>query len=174
MIRFESDFWLTHGWGTWMAWSVLSLILIQSTRMGNIYYKFNYWTHFILGTLIVILTVFFCAVGYAKAGKIKPQNHAYIGTVMMGTSFLIAVGGYYAYHVSNTVKWNTGRGMFLKKIHKYFGYAIIILAQYEIQIGVLQYNEEWGKVWYIGYANYGFFFVSWAILELLYYRKKHW
>jgi len=47
------------------------------------------------------------------------------------------------------------------------------LAQYEIQIGVTQYNEEWGKTWYIGYANYGFFFGSWFLLEVYYYRKKY-
>mmetsp|Transcript_42791 Transcript_42791/g.30855 ORF Transcript_42791/g.30855 Transcript_42791/m.30855 type:complete len:111 (+) Transcript_42791:195-527(+) len=110
MIRFQTDFWLTHGWGTWMGWSVFSLFLIQSTRVGNIYFRYNFWMHTILGLLIVFLTIFFCAVGYAKAGKVKPQNHAYIGTVMLGVSILVAAFGYYAYWVSNTIKWNTGRG----------------------------------------------------------------
>ena len=62
----------------------------------------------------------------------------------------------------------------MKRLHAKIGYGLIALAQYEIQIGMTQYNEEWGGSSKLGYYNYAFFLFIVLSLEAHHrYRKWH-
>jgi len=165
VTQFQNDFWLTHGWSCWLAWTVFCLVLIWSVRYGTVYWRYSMQVHAVLGTLIVLITVFFSAVGIYKAKRIKPQTHAYIGLTFMIVVGIEAVLGVIGYVKANDWEWKTGQGLKIKKYHAYFGYLLAFVAQYEIQIGVTQYDEEWGENNWHGYASYIFFFGSLGLME---------
>jgi RsiW-degrading membrane proteinase PrsW (M82 family) len=61
--------------------------------------------HIYSGVVIVLLTVFFTVTGVIKAGKIKPQTHAYVGLVLTVLCVLEAVLGYVSFYYANSIQW---------------------------------------------------------------------
>lgn len=167
VVHFQGDFWKTHGWATWLSWSFFSLGIVFTQRFGAVYWRNSLTIHITLGVLSITLTLFFTAAGLIKAGKFKNQTHAWIGLFMCCIVWMEGVTGFYAYRTGQVQRWNSRSVVISKRIHKIFGYFLIAIAQYETQIGIIQYEEEWGlQPLPYGYINAVFMFVSVILLEV--------
>jgi len=51
------DFYALHGGLMWVAWGILGLIQLSSTRYLKVYWWLNMWIHRIAGTLILTITL---------------------------------------------------------------------------------------------------------------------
>jgi hypothetical protein len=93
-----TSFFFRHGLMMYIAWGVMSLVMIISARYLRILYKSRMWIHSISGSLIIITTVSTTLMIYLnerpRSNEGLAYYHKYLGVFICFWSFIQGLGGF--------------------------------------------------------------------------------
>jgi L-asparagine transporter-like permease len=88
---------IIHGWFLWIAWGLLGMVQIFSTRYLKKYWRVNILVHTVVGTLILVMNTLFCIAGFRKMKfTFELEVHNVLGIICMISTAMVVAGGYYS------------------------------------------------------------------------------
>uniref|UniRef100_A0A7S3KIP2 Cytochrome b5 heme-binding domain-containing protein n=1 Tax=Euplotes crassus TaxID=5936 RepID=A0A7S3KIP2_EUPCR len=173
--RPKDVFYKTHGILFYIAWSIMTFALIASGRYMKHLYNFRMILHVGLGLLITANTIILVLFSWIKFDSSKDLlAHKPIGIAVMFISFAQCSGGFAVKTSMTTLNWRSKLTLNSKLGHQLFGYALIILSNFQVVSGLYRYKSPITKLIYIHLAV---FVVMLFALEIFYrmrfrYTKK--
>ena len=127
-----NEFFSLHGGILWLAWGVLSLLLIASIRYMKPCYKTNMIIHWVTGLLILLATLVMgiMANSYVTHGhKNKVQRaHIKIASPIYYITLIVVILGLVTLILKKKLAWNSKWILRMILVHKFLGYGLIILS----------------------------------------------
>ena len=135
-----------HGVFMWMSWSLIAFFQISTNRYWRDKWRWNKIAHAVLGMIAFALTVTagFLAIKHAE-WKISPSTHAKLGFATFILGLVLMIAGFTANIIRMKVSypWNTKSVLMIGKVHKYFGWLIVIISQVTVGSGAKNfYNYD--------------------------------
>lgn len=121
-----------HGSFMWISWALIGLLQISLNRYCRAHWRWNKIAHAILGFIAaaLVITAGFLALKHG-GWKVKGASfHAKMGFSVFVLGLVLIVGGI----VGNIIRlkvnmpWNSYRSLWIGKVHKYFGWFIVVLS----------------------------------------------
>lgn len=160
-------FYKIHGIIMYITWSILTFISLVSGRYMRHMYKFRMIIHASIGTLIMSNTVIIVVLAlttYKRDGELE-LGHSGVGIAVLVVSILEFMGGITVRQTYQIQKWKTKWAMFSKVGHQVFGLAIILLSNFQVVTGLINYDSP---VKGLIYAHFAVYLVLLGIIEVLY------
>ena len=129
----------------WSMWTLVGLTQIITGRYLKHAYKWRQLIHSMTGTLLLITTLsaWIIVLKLANWKLLLKDFHTITGNITMLAGILVCLGGLFAgsLRIFAKMEWKTSLLLLFGKIHKIFGYSIVVLSQITVSSGI-QYNLE--------------------------------
>ena len=128
----------------WFSWTVIGLCQIYTNRYLRHKWRWSKITHAILGFFAAALTITAGLIALKLGGwsfNFSKSRHSILGFFTFILGLILIIGGMSANIVRLKVNmaWNTKTVLLLGKIHKWFGWLLILGAQYVNYTGFHHY-----------------------------------
>mmetsp|Transcript_1317 Transcript_1317/g.1691 ORF Transcript_1317/g.1691 Transcript_1317/m.1691 type:complete len:290 (-) Transcript_1317:1036-1905(-) len=168
--------YVTHGIALWLCWGLFSIVQFGVNRYGKgLLHGYYMWIHRIIGTLLMLVTLFFGLWAYRDGNwKIEVNYHAYFVFPVLFLVFFIAVGGVATRSIMRRLTWNTKTALRIKRGHKFIAYLITLSGAAGVAAGIYYYYDypPWNDGFNIRFfLHQGFFVVMCVLLEVLHQCK---
>ena len=133
-----------HGLYMWFAWTFFAVLQVSSNR----YFKaewlgVNMWIHRIVGTFIMIATLYHGINAWKTVGwNIIKNLHSIFVFPILFSIFFIAMGGVFTRSRLRRSVWSTAQALRIKRAHKSFAYFIIYFGTFAIMTGLFYYRKN--------------------------------
>ena len=166
-------FYKVHGIIMYMTWSILTFIALVSGRYMRHLYNFRMILHASVGTLIMsntIIIVVLALTQYKSEGG-TTVAHKPIGILVLVVSILQFMGGITVRQTNAILKWKSKYALFSKLGHQVFGLLIILVSNFQVVTGLVNYESPVKNLIYLHFAVY---LIILVFMEILYrYRYKY-
>jgi hypothetical protein len=140
----QFNFFLRHGYNMWVAWFILGMSQIASTRyLKGSWPDVNMWAHRIGGGAMVAITSYYGVKAATTIGKVINNEHSYFVFPLMLGVLVVAAGGIYTNYSVNLNadnKWNTRQALDRKKWHTYPAYGTLATSFFAVAYGMHYYR----------------------------------
>ena len=137
--------YLTHGIVLYIAWFGFGFLLLLSKRYVAAPHFGMQIMHSLSGYAILILTVVMSLLMIKKYGwKIKNDLHTILGVIVLAAVFIAVLSGMARMSLgkSEPARWvPKDNAMRVGKVHKFVGFAILLLANVTCLTGVISYTR---------------------------------
>mmetsp|Transcript_29997 Transcript_29997/g.26567 ORF Transcript_29997/g.26567 Transcript_29997/m.26567 type:complete len:274 (-) Transcript_29997:1377-2198(-) len=140
-VIFAKDmYYKLHAIFFYIAWSILTFILIVSGRFMRHLYNFRMIIHASTGLLItlntVIMVIFALTIYVPARRPVTKYKHNPLGISVMVISIIQTVGGLILQNLYSNLKWNSMISIRVKKFHQIVGYILIIISNAQVVTGL--------------------------------------
>lgn len=159
----------------WSTWVVIGLSQIYLNRYMKDNWRWNKLLHAILGMFAMALTITAAMLamqtgGWVLTGSALPL-HSKVGFSAFVLGILLMVGGMTAniFRLKVRMDWRTKYIRLVGKIHKYFGWLVLLFTQFVISTGIYKFYdfvEKDTKAWILVGCSCSLFFVLLLIGEI--------
>lgn len=134
-------FW--HGVFMWSTWTGFGLVQVASNR----YFKADLlgthmWIHRIIGTLMMVITLYHGVRAWIQMSTIVKNTHSIFVFPILFLILFIALGGVLTRSKLRRNVWKTAQALMVKRIHRFFAYAIILSSIGAIYSGLKGYRTN--------------------------------
>ena len=153
----SGTFYEIHGIIMYISWSILSFLAITSARYMKHLYKYKMIIHSSAGTLITtntVIIVWLSLTEYKVKDSELKYGHRAIGIIVMVFVLLQFFGGMAVRQSSILLKWKTKYALAAKMIHRLLGFAIVILANFQVMGGLYNFESPVKKLIFVHWALY--------------------
>lgn len=167
-------FYKVHGIIMYITWSILSFFAIVSGRYMRHLYNFRMVLHASVGTLIMSNTVIIVVLALeAYPAKTKPKiAHNPIGILVMVLSILQFIGGMTVRQSNANLNWKSKWAFFSKLGHQLFGFMVILISNFQVVTGLINYESPVKNVIYVHFAVYALILVGIEVIFRWRYKYK--
>lgn len=142
------------GWWLWIAWCLLSVIMVTTRRYMSFAWLTGTVIHSIIGLLITGITLFFSFVGmqHLEWRIDKITQHTFIAIAAFAFTPIMAATGVTIYIIGycyrGTKRWSNHNEAQVKvgKFHKYFGWFMIFFGIATSSSGLAAYQDEYNNL----------------------------
>lgn len=154
-----------HGYMMWISWTLISMLQLWTNRYWVHHWKWRQPLHSVLGILAGILSLIAGIIAIKNTGGwYFDYLHNASGIVFYFLTILLVLGGIVTLLNRKYLAkpWQTKSMLMGTKVHKYFGYLIIITVQIAVCSGISRYNHIFGAA--SQPARFGLIFGNLAIV----------
>ena len=152
----------------WFSWAFIGLAQIYLNRYLRHKWRYSKIMHSVLGFLALALIVTAALIALKTGGwtvSIDLSLHAILGFSTFVMGIVLMLGGMTANLIRLHVRmdWKTKRVIFVGKVHKYFGWFLVLGSQFVIGTGFYNFYSYDGKDslgWGLAGASCAFFFTG--------------
>lgn len=130
-----------HGWLMWFSWTLIAMAEISVNRYGKQQWRWQQFTHNILGALSFVFTVTGTVLIFANKDwhlSYRQLRHSMYGLFFAVTSVIMMAFGFLGWIKRRTnAEFNTRAMLAFKRIHMYFGYAVCFTVQFAVCSGII-------------------------------------
>mmetsp|Transcript_18509 Transcript_18509/g.13303 ORF Transcript_18509/g.13303 Transcript_18509/m.13303 type:complete len:127 (+) Transcript_18509:611-991(+) len=121
------------------AWTVFGLLIIVSQRYLKHLWAGKQVIHTVAAGCIFILAMGFGIKAVKVNGAFTRYWHSGFGLTTLILCLLVTIGGLLllAVRTKTNYDWNTERLLRLRRVHRYLGYFVLLVAQVTILLGLL-------------------------------------
>ena len=132
-----------HGLWMWGAWFVAGLGLLVTKRYIKKYWMPMQLLHTILGTFVLVVTIIF-ALSVLEWSHTTQEVHNTLGSIFLFVAIFGALSGYVTGGMmrfyNKDKAWSPKeKAMVVAKIHRYFGYTMLLLGNITLMTGIGHY-----------------------------------
>jgi len=152
----------------WFSWAFIGLSQIYLNRYLRHKWRYSKVLHSVLGFFALALTITAAFIAIKIGGwtvTMESSLHAKLGFSFFVMGITLMLGGMAANLIRLHVRmdWKTKRVRLVGKVHKYFGWFIVLGSQFVIATGFINFYTYDGKDslgWGLAGASCGFFFIG--------------
>lgn len=133
---------IVHGILSYLAWCVLTILLVITGRYGKYFYITRNWIHTIIGIIVFILTVIVVAVTASGSDSLNGFGSAHkgIGGMLVIPTIIVCIIGAIL-KILQVILWKwTHLAIWTRYVHQYTGYACIIWGNAIFYSGLCLYG----------------------------------
>ena len=138
---------IIHGAFMGVAWTLIGLLQICTNRYWRTNWRWNKVVHAILGFFALALTLTAGFIALKKGGwNINSESslHSKVGFSCFILGLVLMLGGIIANIIRLYVpmSWNTRTVLAIGKIHKYFGWLVILFSEFVVCTGIIRHLDK--------------------------------